>query len=97
MWPGPSHGGDAALDYGIDATITGGIVVAAGQGSMAQNFGADSTQGSILVSTQEQNAAGSDIILLDADGGEILAWTMKKVIIQLQSAARKLSPTVRTL
>lgn len=75
---GPSHGGDAALDYGIDATITGGIVVAAGQGSMAQNFGEDSTQGSILVSTQEQNAAGSDIILLDADGGEILAWTMKK-------------------
>lgn len=75
---GPSHGGDAALDYGIDATITGGIVVAAGQGSMAQNFGADSTQGSILVSTQQQNAAGSDIILLDADGGEILAWTMKK-------------------
>lgn len=75
---GPSHGGDAALDYGIDATITGGIVVAAGQGSMAQNFGADSTQGSILVSTQEQNEAGSDIILLDADGSEILAWTMKK-------------------
>ncbi len=75
---GPSHGGDAALDYGIDAVIDGGIVVAAGQGTMAQNFGADSTQGSILVNTQEQNEAGSDIILLRADGSEILAWTMKK-------------------
>ncbi len=75
---GPSHGGDAALDYGIDAVINGGIVVAAGQGTMAQNFGADSTQGSILVNTQEQNEAGSDIILLGAAGSEILAWTMKK-------------------
>lgn len=45
---------------------------------MAQNFGADSTQGAILVNTQEQNAAGSDIILLDSDGKELIAWTMQK-------------------
>ena len=75
---GSSGGGDGALDYGIDASISGGIVVAAGQSNMAQNFGADSTQGAILVNTQEQNEAGSDIILLDDNGNELLVWTMKK-------------------
>lgn len=75
---GPSNSGNAALDYGINATISGGIVVAAGQSGMAQNFGSDSTQGSILVNTQEKNEAGSGITLLDSDGKELLAWTAEK-------------------
>lgn len=75
---GPSSGKDGALDYGIDATVSGGIVVAAGQSGMAQNFGADSTQGTILVNTQQQNAAGSEIALLDTEGEELIVWTMEK-------------------
>lgn len=75
---GPASGQNSALDYDMTAVISGGIVVAAGQSGMAQNFGADSTQGAILVNTQEQNAAGSDIILLDSDGKELIAWTMQK-------------------
>ncbi len=74
---GSSNGGDCAIDYGIDAAISGGLVVATGQSGMAQNFGAESTQGSILINTQ-QNAAGSDVVLLDSDGGELVAWTVKK-------------------
>lgn len=75
---GPSNGGNAALDYAIDASISGGIIVAAGQSSMAQNFGQGSTQGSILVNTQQQNAAGSNITLLDSEGSTLVAWTMEK-------------------
>lgn len=75
---GPSNGGNGALDYGIGASISGGIVVAAGQSGMAQNFGSDSTQGAILVNTQQQNAAGSKIVLLDNEGNELVAWTMEK-------------------
>lgn len=75
---GPSNSGNAALDYGIAATISGGIVVAAGQSGMAQNFGADSTQGCILVNTQQQNEAGSSVTLLDSDGKELLAWNAEK-------------------
>lgn len=75
---GSASGQDSALDYDMTAVISGGIVVAAGQSGMVQNFGADSTQGAILVNTQEQNAAGSDIILLDSDGKELVAWTMQK-------------------
>lgn len=75
---GPSNSGNAALDYGIDATITGGIVVAAGQSGMSQSFGTNSTQGCILVNTQQQNEAGSSITLLDSGGKELLAWNVEK-------------------
>ena len=47
---GSTGDGDSALDYNGSASVTGGIVVAAGMRGMAQNFGADSTQGSILLS-----------------------------------------------
>ncbi len=75
---GSSSGKDSALDYDMEGIICGGIVVAAGQSSMAQNFGANSTQGTILVNTQEQNAAGSDIKLFDSKGKELIAWTTQK-------------------
>ncbi|MDE6054587.1 MAG: hypothetical protein K2G55_12665, partial [Lachnospiraceae bacterium] len=35
-------------------------------------------QGTILVNTQQQNAAGSDIVLLDSEGSELIAWTAEK-------------------
>ena len=47
---GPTDNGNGALDFDGTGTITGGIVVAAGASGMAQNFGENSTQGSILVS-----------------------------------------------
>jgi hypothetical protein len=75
---GPSDGDNGALDYGIDATIMGGIVVAAGQSNMAVNFGSDSTQGSILVNTSSQNEAGTKIVLTDSAGNNLIEWTMEK-------------------
>lgn len=97
---GSSNGGDGALDYGIDAVISGGIVVAAGQSGMAQNFGAESTQGTILVNTQQQNAAGSDIVLFDSDGRELVAWTAEKgynsVVVSCPEIESGSSYTVKT-
>jgi hypothetical protein len=75
---GPSNGGNGALDYGISATITGGIVVAAGQSDMAVNFDSDSTQGSILVNTSSQNESGTQIVLTDSNGNKLIEWTMEK-------------------
>lgn len=75
---GPLSNGDSALDYDIDATISGGIVVAAGQGGMAQNFGSNSTQGTILINTEQQNGAGSLIALLDSSGNTLVSWTAQK-------------------
>lgn len=97
---GPSNDGNGALDYGIDAVVSGGIVVAAGQSGMLQNFGAESTQGTILVNTQQQNAAGSDIVLLDSEGGALVAWTMEKaynsVVVSCPGIESGSSYTVKT-
>lgn len=97
---GPSNGGNGALDYDIEASISGGIVVAAGQSGMVQNFGEGSTQGAILVNTSAQNAAGSDIILLDSEGKELVAWTMQKsynsVVISAPEIKAGSSYTVKT-
>ncbi|MCM1048157.1 MAG: carbohydrate-binding domain-containing protein [Clostridiales bacterium] len=97
---GSSGGQDGALDYGIDASISGGIVVAAGQSNMAQNFGNNSAQGSILVNTNTQNAAGSDIVLLDKDGNTLVEWTIGKsynsVVVSCKEIADKESYTLMT-
>jgi len=97
---GPSNGGNGALDYGIDAVISGGVVVAAGQSGMAQNFGPESTQGTILVNTQQQNAAGSEIMLFDSTGRRLVAWTMEKdynsVVVSCPEIEEGSSYTVQT-
>ncbi|MDE7268223.1 MAG: carbohydrate-binding domain-containing protein, partial [Lachnospiraceae bacterium] len=75
---GSSGGGDGALDYGISAQINGGTVVAAGQSGMAVNFCDGSTQGSILVNIQAAQQSGTDVVLLDSDGNELIAQTIEK-------------------
>lgn len=68
-----SGGGDGAFDYDGTAEITGGIVFAAGPGQMAQNFSDTSTQGSILVSSQ--NGAQGPVVLKDSQGKELASFT----------------------
>ena len=62
--------GDSALDYDSTATVTGGTVVAAGYSGMAQNFGANSTQGSILLTCQ---SASTETIRVTDASGNVLA------------------------
>lgn len=72
---GPTDNGNAALDSGTSSTITGGTVIAAGSSGMAENFGSDSTQGSMLVSTE--NGSGT-ITLTDSDGNVLASFTPTK-------------------
>lgn len=74
---GPDNGGNGALDYGGEAVVTGGTVIAAGASQMAQNFGADSTQGVMLV-TFDRQEAGSTVTLTDESGQELLSWAPGK-------------------
>lgn len=67
---GPTSDGDSALDYDGAATITGGTVIAAGYSGMAQNFGTDSTQGSILLTCQ---SASTETIRVTDESGSVLA------------------------
>ncbi len=74
---GPTDNGNAAVDYDSDATISGGILVAAGSSGMAQNFNSSSTQGVMLVSV-DSASAGSTITLRDSNGNELISWTPEK-------------------
>lgn len=66
----PTDNGNGALDFDGTGTITGGIVVAAGASGMAQNFGENSTQGSILVSF---GSFGTGAVTVTNAAGETLA------------------------
>ena len=74
---GPNSTGNGMLDYDSEATISGGTFIAAGSSGMAQNFGDSSTQGSILVSVEQQEA-GSIVKLIDENKKELLSWTAEK-------------------
>ena len=73
---GPMSDGDSALDYDGAATVTGGTVVAAGYSGMAQNFGANSTQGSILLTSR--SASTETIRVTDASGNVLAEFTPAK-------------------
>lgn len=74
---GPSNGGNGSMDVGdgYEATITGGIVVAAGADGMAETFGSDSTQGAIL---QSVDSTTGDVTLTDSDGNVIVSFSPTK-------------------
>ena len=74
---GPTNRGNGALDYAGEATISGGIFVAAGASSMAENFGDSSTQGAMLV-TVSSGTAGSTISLCDSSGSQLISWQADK-------------------
>ena len=95
---GPTGDGNGALDYETDAVITGGILVAAGSSGMAVNFGNNSTQGSVLVNMDRQEA-GTDIVLTDALGTELINWQASKkytsVVISCPGIAQGESYTLK--
>lgn len=74
---GSENGGNAALDYGGEASISGGILVATGASQMAQNFGEDSKQGVMLVTVDSQES-NSTIQLKDSSGNVLVEYTPAK-------------------
>ena len=73
---GPTSDGNSALDYDGSATVTGGTVIAAGYSGMAQNFGTDSTQGSILLTSRSTST--ETIRVTDASGSVLAEFTPAK-------------------
>ena len=65
------------MDCNGEATVTGGLFIAAGATGMATGFGAGSTQGSIFVSYSTQ-PSGSKVSLKNSSGEEILSWETTK-------------------
>lgn len=74
---GATNDGNSVLDYVGNAKITGGVLVAAGMSGMAQNMGNESTQGSILL-TVENQPADSTVEIMDEQGNVIASYTPPK-------------------
>ena len=75
---GPTNSGNGALDSGIEATVTGGYIIATGSTGMAENFGSNSTQGSILYTFDSTVSGGTEISLTDGDGNVLVSYTPEK-------------------
>lgn len=75
---GPVSDGDSAVDWGEknNAVINGGILVAAGSSGMAEKFSDESTQGVILLSTDDFTEG--EVRLLDSDNNELVSWLPEK-------------------
>lgn len=73
---GPTDNGNGPLDYAGEGTITGGTVIVTGSSGMAMNFGAASTQGSLLVNLSE--AESGAITLTGTDGSVLMEFTPSK-------------------
>ena len=73
---GPTSDGNSAIDYDSSATVTGGTVIAAGYSGMTQNFGTDSTQGSILLTSRSTST--ETIRVTDASGSVLAEFTPAK-------------------
>lgn len=73
---GPTDNGNSALDYDGNASITGGVVIAAGSSGMAQNFGSNSTQGSILLNCSSNS--NESISVTDSSGKVLAEYTPSK-------------------
>lgn len=69
---GPNRGDTAILDYGIEATISGGIFIGTGASQMSTNFSTSSTQGALLVNCGNQTA-GTVVALRDASGQNLIS------------------------
>lgn len=76
---GPSDNGNSAIDYGEKSSfnINGGTVVAVGSSGMAEDVSSDSKQQVAFVKLDSQADVG-DVILKDADGNEIISYTVQK-------------------
>lgn len=73
---GLTNDGNGSLDYGTDAAVTGGSLIALGSSGMAVNF-RSATQGAILLNVGSQSA-GTTVTLTDADGNVLLSCTAEK-------------------
>ena len=95
---GPGDDGNGALDYDGTATITGGTVVAAGMSGMAQNFGSDSTQGTMLINLDTDQSG--EITLKDTDGTVLVSYTpvrdFNSVVISCEELEKGATYTLTT-
>lgn len=74
---GPTNSANGALDAS-PATISGGVLIAAGSSGMAVTFDSSSDQCSLMYTYQSTQSAGTLITLTDANGNVIVSYAPDK-------------------
>lgn len=89
---GPSDNGNAAIDYGENATaaINGGTVVAVGSSGMLESLDYSSEQG-IIMTAVASGILGDEIKLMDSDGNELVSFTAAKAYDSVVISTEKIS------
>lgn len=75
---GPTNDGNGTLDYDNEFIITGGTLAGAGSSGMMQGTSSNSTQGGMAVTLGNSYAGGSEVVITDSDGNEILSYVPSK-------------------
>lgn len=75
---GATDNGNAALDYGISATISGGSLIATGYSGMIEAFGSESAQCSLVYNTGTIISEGTELVVRDAQNRKLLQETILK-------------------
>ena len=75
---GPTTDGNGALDVNGTFEVTGGTLMATGSSGMMVAPSTDSAQGWIATALDSTATAGSEVVVTDADGAEVAAYTPEK-------------------
>lgn len=75
---GPTNSGNGTLDYGSEFIITGGTLAGAGSSGMMQGTSSSSTQGGMAIALGNSYEGGSEVVITDSNGKEIISYTPSK-------------------
>ena len=75
---GPTTDGNGALDVNGTFEVTGGTLMATGSAGMMVAPSTDSAQGWIATALSSTAAAGSEVVISDADGTEVATYSIEK-------------------
>jgi hypothetical protein len=75
---GPTTDGNGALDVNGTLAVSGGTLLATGSAGMLVAPSTDSAQGWIATALGATAAAGSEVVISDADGAEVATYTLAK-------------------
>lgn len=75
---GATNDGDSAIDYGTQASVNGGILIATGYSGMAERFSEESEQCSFQYGYTDIIKAGTLLSIVNQDGTEIISYEVPK-------------------
>jgi len=83
--------GNGVLDYDLNFTVTGGILIGGGGYGMFQNISSDSTTNNVVINFKETQKQGTKVTIEDALGNVIATYDSSMSTTNVQEDANKKS------